>query len=114
VLSAQGELPQVPANVRLHEGWFADSLPPFLAGHAGPLRFANIDCDVYSSTRTVLWALAGRMVTGTVLVFDELIGNRSWRQDEFKALNEFVAAFDRRFDLLAVNPSGKQVAIRLR
>jgi tetratricopeptide (TPR) repeat protein len=113
VLTTAGSLPAVPANVRLHPGWFEDSLPPFLAAHGEKLRFANIDCDIYSSTRTVLWALAERLQPGSVLVFDELIGNRSWRQDEYRALGEFAEHFRRRFEGLAVNLSGKQVAIRL-
>ena len=113
VLSAAGALPEVPPNVRLHPGWFADSLPPFLAEHRQKLRFANIDCDIYSSTRTVLWALADRMQPGSVLVFDELIGNRSWKQDEYRALCEFAAEFGWSYQALAVNLPGKQVAIVL-
>lgn len=113
VLTTQGDLPAVPDNVILHPGWFADSLPAFLADHRDRVRFANIDCDIYSSTRTVLWALADRLAPGSVLVFDELIGNRSWRQDEFRALIEFSQHFQRRFTCLAVNLAGKQVAIRL-
>jgi tetratricopeptide (TPR) repeat protein len=113
VLTTQGDLPTVPENVTLHPGWFADSLPKFLADHDEPIRFANIDCDLYSSARTVLWALADRLLPGSILVFDELIGNRSWRQDEFRALTEFSEHFQRSFTCLAVNLAGKQVAIRL-
>jgi tetratricopeptide (TPR) repeat protein len=113
VLTTGGDLPEVPANVTLHEGWFEDSLPPFLAAHPGDLRFANIDCDIYSSTRTVLWALAERIRPGTILLFDELVGNRSWRQDEYKALTEYSEHFGVKWDVLAINLPSKQVCIRV-
>jgi len=114
VLTTAGDLPVVPKNVRLHAGWFEDSLPPFLAEHRERLRFANIDCDIYSSTRTVLRALQPRIEAGCVLVFDELIGNRTWMHDEFKALMEWAGEFSRQFAGIAVNLAGKQVAIILR
>ena len=111
VLGTGGCLPAVPANVTLHPGWFEDSLPGFLADHPGPLRLANIDCDIYSSTRTVLWALAERIRPGTVLLFDELIGNRSWRHDEYRALCDYAAHFKVEWEILGLNLAGKQVAI---
>ena len=113
VLTTGGDLPEVPANVTLHAGWFEDSLPPFLAAHPGPVRFANIDCDIYSSSRTVLWALADRIESGTILLFDELVGNRSWRQDEYKALSDYAAHFGVEWEVLAVNLPSKQVCIRI-
>ena len=61
------------ANVRLHRGWFDASLPAFLAREmavgevALPLHvsFLHIDCDLYSSTKTVLTLLAPAIRTGT-------------------------------------------------
>ena len=113
VLTTGGDLPEVPDNVTLHAGWFEDSLPPFLAAHPGPLRFANIDCDIYSSSRTVLWALAGRIRPGAILLFDELVGNRSWRQDEYRALTDYAAHFGVAWDVLAINLPSKQVCVRI-
>ena len=59
VYSTGGRLPEVPGNVQLHVGWFEDSLPQFCADHREPVRFMNVDCDIYSSTRDGLRA-AGR------------------------------------------------------
>lgn len=111
VLTTGGALPQVGDNARLHAGWFEDTLPVFLADHPGPVRFANIDSDIYSSARTVLNALAGRIAAGSVLVFDEFIGNRTWKDDEYRAFTEFAAAHDVDWQVIAVNPSCKQTAI---
>ena len=49
-----GTLPEVPSNVALHKGWFDQTLPAFLAAHADPIAFLHVDCDIYSSTVTVL------------------------------------------------------------
>ncbi|MDA8232728.1 MAG: hypothetical protein M0006_15465 [Magnetospirillum sp.] len=111
VLSTGCEMPAAADGIRLHRGWFEDTLPAFLAAHPAPVRFANIDCDIYSSTRTVLTALAGRIGPGTVLVFDEFIGNRSWRDDEYRAFREFAAAYAVRTRIIAVNLACKQVAM---
>lgn len=111
--SSGGGLPPMPAHVSLHKGWFEDSLPAFLATHAGPVRFVNVDCDIYSSTVTVLTALEDRLRPGSVLVFDEFIGNRTWADHEFKAFAEFTARTGRRFRIIGVSPFTGQVAIRL-
>ncbi|MCW2243990.1 class I SAM-dependent methyltransferase [Azospirillum canadense] len=113
VLSTGKQLPPVPSNVVLHAGWFEDTLPHFLAAHGGPVRFVNVDSDIYSSAKTVLTALAPRFRVGTVLVFDEFIGNRTWRDDEYKAFHEYAKEHRASFEVVAVNLFTKQVAIRL-
>ncbi|MBC7908272.1 MAG: class I SAM-dependent methyltransferase [Rhodospirillaceae bacterium] len=111
VLTTGLNLPPVPANVTLHAGWFDDTLDPFLAAHAGPVRLVNIDSDIYASARTVLTALTPRIQPGTIVVFDEFIGNRSWAEDEYKAFAEYVAATGVRWRVLALAPFTKQVAV---
>jgi len=111
VLTTGADLPPVPANVTLHAGWFEHTLPPFLAAHPGPVRLVNIDSDIYASARTVLTGLRDRIVPGTVLVFDEFIGNRSWAEDEFKAFAEYVAETGVRWRVIALAPFTKQVAL---
>lgn len=111
--STDGEVPAMPPNVTLHAGWFSDTLPEFLARHPGELRLAHVDCDLYSSTQTVLAALAGRAVPGTVFVFDEYLGNEHWREDEFRAFQEACAAHGWRYEYLCFSLYTKQVALRL-
>jgi tetratricopeptide (TPR) repeat protein len=108
-----GALPAVPANVILHAGWFEETLPRFLEQHAGPVRFMNVDCDLYSSTVTVLELLANRIVPGTVIVFDEYIGYEHWRDDEFRAFQEAVARHGWRYEYLCFSFATKQVAVRI-
>jgi tetratricopeptide (TPR) repeat protein len=112
--STGGEVPEVPPNVRLHVGLFADSLPRFLEEYSGPVRFMNVDCDLYSSTKAVLELLAARIVPGTVMIFDEYLCNRHWREDEFKAFQEAVVRFGWRYDYLAFGLLSRQAIVRIR
>ncbi|UEM22113.1 tetratricopeptide repeat protein [Skermanella mucosa] len=107
------ELPAVRDNVTLHAGWFSDTLPPFLADHGEAVRFANIDCDIYSSTRTVLTALAARLVPGTILVFDEFIGNRTWREHEYRAFMECAAETGIGYEYAAACPFTGQAVVHI-
>jgi SAM-dependent methyltransferase len=103
-------LPDVPGNVRLWPGEFATSLPAWLDAHPGPAALIHIDCDLYESTRTVLSMLDGRIVPGTVLVFDELCDwtdsgvYPAWREGEWRALNEWIERTGRRMRVLARGP----------
>src|SRR5262245_8877326 len=111
--STGGVVPTVPEGVSLHLGWFDESLPAFLSRHAGPLRFANIDCDLYSSARTVLGLLAERIVPGSVLVFDEYLGYEHWREDEFRAFHEGVEQYGWRYRYLCYSFATKQAAVQI-
>lgn len=109
--STQGDLPSVAENVCLYRGWFEESLPPFLQEHSTVVRLVNIDCDLFSSTQTVLTLLGRQIVPGTVLVFDEFIGNITWRNDEFKAFEQAVDQFGWSYRVICFCFVTKQVAI---
>jgi tetratricopeptide (TPR) repeat protein len=111
--TTKGVIPEVPENVQLHVGWFDKTLPEFLAKHAEPVRIVNVDCDIYTSTKTVLDLLAPRMQIGTVIIFDEYIGNAHWREDEFKAFQESVTAYGWKYEYLCFSFFTKQVAVKL-
>jgi hypothetical protein len=112
--SLQGEPPLFDApNVRLHKGWFETTLPPFLAAHAGPVRLLHIDCDLYSSTVTVLTQLRDRIVPGTVIVFDEYLNYPGWREHEFRAFAEFIAATGRGYRYLGFASSQFAVSVEI-
>lgn len=93
--SVKGQLPPVPSHVRLHVGWFNETLPPFLesVSGAGPVAFAHLDADIYTSTITVLDALASRcrLRVGSVLAFDEIFGPPRIQEEELRALQEATA-----------------------
>ncbi len=111
--STDGAIPGMPANVSLHAGWFADSLPVFAAANPVAVRFMHVDCDLYSSTKTALAVLGERIVTGTVIVFDEYLAHEHWREDEFRAFQEAAAARGWRYEYLCYSVYTKQAAVRL-
>jgi hypothetical protein len=86
-----GELPDMPENVTLVKGWFDESLPTFLKQHRETIAFLHIDCDLYTSTKTVLNLLAPRLVPGTQLVLDDFMFAPGWQREEHRAFFEFVA-----------------------
>jgi hypothetical protein len=49
----------------------------------------------------------------TVLIFDELIAHECWEQNEFKALNEFVAENNLTYEVVAISSFTRQVAVKL-
>jgi hypothetical protein len=90
--------PELAENAHMVEGWFEDTLAPFLAEHQGLVAFAHIDSDVYSSASYVLFTLAEheQLHRGTVLQFDEILAVKEdlWYSGEYDAFIEFVDAFD--------------------
>ena len=111
--STKGVIPSVPHNVTLHDGWFEKTLHGFVKKHPAPVRFMNIDCDIYSSTKTILEIFAKQIIPGTVIVFDEYIGNKNWREDEFKAFQEAVLKHGWEYEYLCFSFMTNQVVVRL-
>ena len=111
--STKGVIPSVQENVIFHIGLFEETLPGFVEKFQDPIRFINIDCDIFSSTKTVLDFLAGQITHGTVIVFDEYIGNENWREDEFKAFQEAVLRYDWEYEYLCFSFMTNQVVVRI-
>ena len=90
------EPPEVPKHIKLHKGWFKDTLPAWKQNHRGPIAFLHMDADIYSSTKEVLMSLNDQIVSGTVITFDEFCNFRlsgkmsKWQEHEFKALVEWL------------------------
>ncbi len=110
----EGQLPVfTQSNVHLHKGWFDAALPKFLATNPGPARFIHIDCDLYSSTRTVLEQLSERIVPGTVILFDEYLNYPGWDQHEFRAFQEFVQRTAMRYRYIGFASADSSVAVKM-
>ena len=104
---------RLPGNVNIHAGLFAETLPIFLEQHDQPMRFMHVDCDLYSSTRTVFELLGTRIEPGTVIVFDEYFNYPNWRDHEYKAFQEYIRDQDRRYEYLAFCARGGSVAVKI-
>jgi hypothetical protein len=112
----QGSVPMVEKNVKLWKGWFDKTIPEFLDSehNTTEVGYLHVDCDLYSSTVTILEDLNHLIVPGTIIRFDELAcwrhvfgeaspkgkSNRvrytTWKDHEWKALNEWLDKFERK------------------
>jgi hypothetical protein len=112
----QGKLPPVRHNVELIAGYFETTLPPFVARHKGKsIAFVHIDCDLYSSTKTVLFSLRDLMNDGTIIVFDEFFNFPNWQNTgEYKAFIEFIEASEMQYDFVGYVRHSVQMAVRIK
>lgn len=105
--------PRVPANAELVVGWFSETLDRFLDAHPGAIRFLHIDCDLYSSTRDVLDRCSSRFTAGSIIVFDEYFNYPNWKEGEFRAFQELVAAREINYRYLGFVGNHQQVAVEI-
>ena len=111
-------LPEVNNNVTLIPGLFEDTLPKFISNNNNSVCFLHIDCDLYSSTKTVLKLLNKQIIPGTVIVFDEFYPfndyNRhtNWENDEFKACKEWLEDFNRKIEVVS-RSSKQQICVKV-
>jgi hypothetical protein len=65
------------------------------------VSFMHVDCDLYSSTKTVLNSFRRGIVRGTVILFDEIFGYEGFERYEYRAFMEFAREQGRAFETLA-------------
>lgn len=84
-----GAVPVVEENVELVVGYIERSLPEFLLKKKfETVAFVHIDTDTYSPAKTALESLRPFLVSGSIVLFDELCGYPNWRNHEYRALTE--------------------------
>lgn len=94
-------------------GLFAETLPKFLSAVTEKIDFLHLDCDLYSSTQTVLNLVGPRLKTGSVILFDEYFNYPGWRNHEFRAWNEFVSRTGTQFSYQGYTIDNEQVIVRV-
>lgn len=105
--------PEVENNVTLVQGYFDQTLVPFLEAHSAPAALLHIDCDLYSSTRTIFQAFSQHLMPGSVLVFDEYFNYPDWEHGEHLALNEYLEESGLAAQYLGYCKFHQQVVLRL-
>lgn len=102
-------------NVKIYNGWFNETIPIFLKEtDTTNLKFIHIDCDIYSSTKTVLTLLKDIIVRNKcVLLFDEFYNYTHYLEHEIKAFCEFVQENNINYQILGRNIKHQQVFIRI-
>lgn len=98
--STNGQIPDVP-GVNFVKGRFDDTLPK-LVKELGKISVLHIDCDLYSSTKTILGNLNDKIVPGTVICFDEWVYTKSNgtldSDHEQKCFYDYVSEFNRQYE----------------
>lgn len=110
---ARDRLPRVLPNCKLIVGWFNETLPGFVERNPEPVALLHVDCDLYSSTVTVLDCLQQQIVPGTVIVFDEYMNYPGWQQDEFRAWQEHVIKHNITYEYIGRVSRHQKVAVRV-
>lgn len=110
--TTHGKLPKVPGNVQLWKGYFEDSLPDWCKKHDDTIAFLHVDCDLYSSTETVLTELADKIRPGTVILFDDYFNFPGWEEDGHAVLNEFLVKH--RFSAEYIGYGFKELSVIIR
>ena len=111
--SSFGSVPKI-AGGEFIVGKFEDTLPKFFSKKRSLASLINFDADLYSSTLCALNYSNKVIDEKSILIFDELLMNRYWEKDEYKALNEFCDNFSISYDVLAVSFFSNQIAIKLK
>jgi len=96
-------------------GWFEDTLEKWIESNAARMKalsLVHIDCDLYSSTVTILNGVGEYLVSGVVVVFDEYHGYPGWEDHEFKAWSEFIERTGKQYEIIGHGP--EQLAVRMK
>ncbi len=110
--TAHGKLPKVPDNVELWKGYFEDTLPDWCKNHDGIVAFLHVDCDLRSSTETVLTELADRIKPGTVILFDDYFNFHGWEDDGHAVFTGFLEKYDFSAEYVGYGSTELSVIIR--
>lgn len=78
----------LPESVELYKGWFQDTIEGFKELHKDvpAAVFIHHDGDLFISTTIALQLLDDRIVQGTHMIFDELVGYPGYENNEMFAL----------------------------
>lgn len=97
---AEYEEPRDIAGATIVPGWFDDTVPGY-DWSGFKISLVHIDCDLYSSTKTVLDSIGPWLREGCIIVFDEyfgydddIAGGDALRTGEARAWQEFAEAHD--------------------
>lgn len=119
MFTTNGEIPNI-SGITFYKGWFEDTIPKYL-NLAKPIALLHIDCDLYSSTKTVLYGLNDYIVKDTIIIFDEwfycsINGNENSSDHEQKCFYEWVNDFNREYELIEhfkLNNNNEQQIVKI-
>jgi predicted O-methyltransferase YrrM len=94
-------------GVRIVKGFFEDSLTPALAAEVGQVSLAHLDADLYPSTACALQWVTPLLHAGSLLLFDEFLGEDPAEERAFVEWAERTGTRTALIALFGREPSGK-------
>lgn len=107
--SMKAPMPVPPKNGKFWKGWFDETIDEYLKEYPSRhIAFLHIDCDLYSSTKTIFKKLNHLIIKDTIITFDDFypFGTKpysNWQEHEWKAFVEWVTDNDRSFEVISRN-----------
>jgi hypothetical protein len=100
--STNGIIPNIN-GCKFYKGWFEDTIDQYIKSESTkPISLLHIDCDLYSSTKTILNKLLPYIGTNTIILFDEWYYNCDYRcnDGEQKAFFEWIVQNNISFEFM--------------
>lgn len=102
--TTNGCVPNIP-GVIFYKGLFEETVPQYVKEHTDPIGLIHVDCDLYSSTKTLLEGITPYIVKDTIISFDEWASAKEdgWHFDcEQKAFYEWAMNHDKAFEVMPI------------
>jgi hypothetical protein len=110
--STNGVVPEIK-GAEMVIGLFNDTLPNFITNTDKNIAVLIIDCDIYSSTKTIFDNCKNKIVPGTIILFDELFNYPEWKNHEYKAFIEFVEECGVEYEWVAYVENSHQACCKI-
>ena len=83
-------------------GWIQDTLDNFLKEKNPRINFVHIDVDTYDTSKFILQKIKPFLVSGAVILFDEMYNFPGWDVGEYKALQEEFNENEYKFKVFSI------------
>lgn len=96
------KIPNLNNNVVPVVGWIQDTLDNFLKEKNPRINFVHIDVDTYDTSKFILQKIKPFLVSGAVILFDEMYNFPGWDVGEYKALQEEFNENEYKFKVFSI------------
>jgi hypothetical protein len=111
-----GQIPKIK-GAEMIVGLFEDSLPGFVKDKISNIAVLIVDCDLYSSTKTIFDYVKDYIVEGTIIIFDEIHNGsgiyKQWAEHEYKAFSELIIENNLNYKWIAYEKFGEQASLMI-
>ncbi len=111
--STNGIVPKID-GAEMVVGLYEETLPDFFDDEKEIISVLIIDCDLYSSTKTIFKYCREHIKVGTIIIFDEIHNGsgiyKDWEKHEYKAFMEFISEMNANYEWIAFEKNGEQAA----